>query len=92
MPRIIQAIPNADFTLSLVTDDGQRLRFDCAPYLKRGAFQRLADVRLFRQASLAFDTVCWPGELDIAPETLLALSQPESEAQVQGWEPIGSAG
>jgi hypothetical protein len=37
-------------------------------------FVRLQNPALFRQAYVAFDTVCWPGELDIAPETLYDLS------------------
>jgi len=44
--------------------------FDARPYLDRGAFVRLQDVTQFKQAFVALDTVCWPGDLDIAPETL----------------------
>ena len=64
----------ADFHLLLRLGDNTARRFDCRPYLTRGAFRRLTDVTLFRQAYVAFDTVCWPGQLDIAPETLLAKS------------------
>ncbi|MBL0289966.1 MAG: DUF2442 domain-containing protein [Betaproteobacteria bacterium] len=41
----------------------------------KGVFQRLKDPILFRQAYVAFDTVCWPGNLDIAPETLYDRSR-----------------
>jgi hypothetical protein len=44
--------------------------FDARPYLSKGAFTRLQNPALFKQAYVAFDTVCWPDELDIAPETL----------------------
>ena len=40
------------------------------PYLDKGVFRRLHDITLFKQAYIAFDTVCWPGNLDISPETL----------------------
>jgi hypothetical protein len=31
---------------------------------------------MFKQAYVAYDTVCWPGNLDIAPETLYDRSRP----------------
>jgi hypothetical protein len=38
--------------------------------VSKGAFTRPQNPALFKQAYVAFDTVCRPGELDIAPETL----------------------
>lgn len=31
---------------------------------------------LTKQAHVALDTVCWPGDLDIAPETLIDKPKP----------------
>lgn len=70
MEIVTQVIPREDFHLELVFGAGEKRLFDARPYLERGAFVRLKDVSLFRQAYVAFDTVCWPGGLDIAPETL----------------------
>jgi len=61
-------------TLVLRYADGQLRRFDCTPYLERGVFTRLKDSALFGQAFVAHGTVCWPGDLDIAPETLFLRS------------------
>jgi hypothetical protein len=36
----------------------------------------LQDIALFKQAFVSLDTVCWPGDLDIAPETLYDRSVP----------------
>jgi Protein of unknown function (DUF2442) len=59
-----------DYHLKVVFNTGHIKFFDCTPYLNRGVFTKLRDPALFRQAYVAYDTVCWPGNLDIAPETL----------------------
>ncbi len=76
MVKILRVCVSGDHALTFQMSDHQWRVIDCAPFLTRGAFRRLADPRLFRQAYVAFDTVCWPGELDIAPETLLSRSTP----------------
>jgi hypothetical protein len=65
-----------DYQLELEFNTGEVRVFDVRPYLERGVFQRLKEPTLFSQAFLAGDTVCWPGELDIAPETLYDRSRP----------------
>ena len=72
----IRVVPKDDFSLELWFDDGTHRLFDAKPYLERGVFTRLKDPEKFRQAFVAFDTVCWPGEIDIAPETLYDRSVP----------------
>jgi hypothetical protein len=64
-----------NYHLELTFDTGETRLFDARPFLDKGAFQRLRDPALFRQAYVAFDTVCWPGNLDIAPETLYDRSR-----------------
>jgi hypothetical protein len=64
-----------DCSLELKLSTGDTRVFDARPYVGRGAFRRLKDLTLFRQAYVAFDTVCWPGNLDIAPETLYDRSR-----------------
>jgi hypothetical protein len=76
MQSVIQASAREDFTLELQFDTGETRIFDVRPYLEKGAFSRLKDPALFRQAYVAFDTVCWPGNLDISPETLFDRSHP----------------
>ena len=65
-----------DFRLELTFSTGETRLFDARPYLEKGAFRRLQNPALFKQAYVAFDTVCWPGNLDIAPETLFDRSTP----------------
>lgn len=76
MEAVIRVMPQNDFSLELWFDTGDHRLFDARPYLNRGVFTSLQDIALFKQAFVALDTVCWPGGLDIAPETLYDLSVP----------------
>lgn len=75
MESVTRVLVRDDFHLELEFSTGERRMFDARPYLEKGVFQRLKDPQLFRQAFVAFDTVCWPGNLDIAPETLYDKSR-----------------
>jgi hypothetical protein len=63
------------FQLELQFNNGETRIFDARPYLEKGGFRKLNDPALFAQAFVAFDTVCCPGLLDIAPETLYDRSR-----------------
>ena len=66
---------HVDYELEIEFSNGEVRIFDAKTYLEKGVFQKLKDPALFRQAYVAFDTVCWPGNLDIAPETLYDRSR-----------------
>lgn len=76
MESVTRVLPREDFQLELWFNNGEHRLFNAWPYLQKGVFQRLQNVTLFKQAYVALDTVCWPGELDIAPETLYDRSVP----------------
>ena len=76
MESVIKVRTRSDFQMELEFNTGETRIFDVRPYLEKGVFQRLKDISLFKQAYVAFDTVCWPGEIDIAPETLYDASVP----------------
>jgi hypothetical protein len=78
-PTAVKPLPPDE--LLLVYADGSVRRFSCAPYFGRGVFARLKDRDLFIQAHVAGGTVCWPGGLDIAPETLFVRSEPVVQTQ-----------
>lgn len=80
MEKVTQLKVLNDYMLELKFDTGEVRIFNASPYLEKGVFSRLKDTTLFRQAFLAFDTVCWPGNLDISPETLYDRSCPVAEA------------
>lgn len=76
MESVTRVRPRADFQLELEFNTGETRLFDARPYLERGVFRRLQDPSLFKQAYVSFNTVCWPGNIDIAPETLYDRSIP----------------
>ncbi len=70
MEHVTHVLARDDFHLELTFDTGELKLFDVKPYLEKGVFRRLRDPRLFKQAYVEGGTVCWPQDLDIAPETL----------------------
>jgi hypothetical protein len=67
-----------DYTLWLEFENNEKRVFDVAPYLEIGVFKHLKDCVLFSRARIEGGTVSWPGEIDIAPETLYECSIPAS--------------
>jgi hypothetical protein len=74
METVMKVVPSDDFQLLVTFSTGETKKFDARPYLEKGVFTRLKNPELFKQAYVAYDTVCWPGDLDIAPETLYDCS------------------
>ncbi len=73
---VVQVEPQEDRALLLVFENGQRRRFDMKPLLEKKPFLRLKPLPLFMKARVAHGTVVWPGNIDIAPETLWDKSEP----------------
>ena len=75
MEAVVFVKTSDDFELTLKFNTGEERLFDMKPYLDKGDFKRLKEPNLFNQAYVAFDTVCWPGNLDISPATLYDKSR-----------------
>ena len=75
----VAARPN--FLLDLEFENGERRRFDMSPYLHYPIFRRLENPGFFSLARAEHGTVVWPGDIDIAPETLYELSVPVETRQ-----------
>jgi hypothetical protein len=66
----------SDFGLILSFKSGELRRFDMRPYLHFPVFRRLENPAFFSLARVDYGTVTWPGDIDIAPETLYEFSIP----------------
>ena len=80
MIKVVAVKTNDDYTLDLKFSDGSVKRFDVKPYLKYEVFKELNDLSYFRQVTLAFGTVQWPHQQDIAPDTLFLEGQDTDRA------------
>jgi len=65
------------YKLLLTFSTGEKKVYDVEPLLKLPVFQPLADIEIFKDIQLIFNTISWLDEsVDIAPETLYNNSVP----------------
>jgi Protein of unknown function (DUF2442) len=73
---VISVRAREDYTLDLVFENCERRIVDMKPFLGKKPFVKLSNSPLFFKASVQYGTVVWPGNIDIAPETLWSRSVP----------------
>ena len=69
-PDVVEVIPNPDFTLTLIFENGEKKKFDMTPYLGCSTwFEELRDWNYFSQARPDLGTVVWTNGQDLCPDT-----------------------
>lgn len=77
---VISVMPQPGFQLLLRFANGEIRQFDMRPLLAMKPWSRIAAPALFAKAHVDYGTVVWPGEIDVAPETLFLDSVPAPNA------------
>ena len=67
---VMSVRPLPGYRLELTFEDGKCGVFDVSPLLDKGVFKRLTNKAVYDAVRVENGTVVWPGDLDIAPETL----------------------
>ncbi len=67
--------PINNFNLILTFENGEKRKLDMNPFLNKGIFQELRDVKMFNSVHVSFDTIEWDNEADLDPEILYKLSE-----------------
>jgi hypothetical protein len=73
---VVKVRTESGHLLILEFENGEERQFDMLPYLEKKPFVRLTDAPLFSKAYIAHGTVVWPGNIDMAPDTLYNRSVP----------------
>lgn len=71
---VVSVVATKDYRLHLEFENREKRIFDMTPLMEKPPFVRLKDSPLFLAARVDCGTVCWPGNIDIAPETLYVRS------------------
>ncbi|MEA3544545.1 MAG: DUF2442 domain-containing protein [Thermodesulfobacteriota bacterium] len=75
---VVKVKVQAKYILEIEFENGEQRLFDMSSYLDKKPFDRLKNVAVFSGAHIGYGTVVWPGNIDIAPETLYDCSVPAS--------------
>jgi len=73
---VVRVEPKPDYKLFLEFENGEQRVFDMAPLMDKKPFIQLKGSPLFARVRVDYGTVVWPGDIDIAPETLYDRSIP----------------
>ena len=81
-PVVVQVIPFDNYHVQVFFDDGKIVEYDATEDLKKGIFQKLQDIEVFKETCTVLnDTLAWDIEgnrdtyscIDIDPFTLYEL-------------------
>jgi len=72
---VISVKTKPNFRLILEFENGEIRQFDMTAFLNKKPFNKIANTQIFNQVKVQYGTLIWPGNIDIAPETLYEKSE-----------------
>lgn len=75
-PRVKAVKPISDYRLILTFENNEIKIFDVSPYLTKGVFRELTDLRLFNAVRPMLGSIAWANGQDFCPDTLYLDSEP----------------
>jgi hypothetical protein len=85
-PRVKAVRPNPDHTITLLFTNGETRCFDVRPYLDKGIFRELNDLRNFNSVKPFPDSIRWQNGQDFCPDTLYLDCVPADQVFADGSE------
>jgi hypothetical protein len=79
---IIEVKPLKNYEIELTFENNEVKIFDVKDYLETGIFKKLKDKKLFNQVRILFDSIAWPGGIDLDPEILYEKSKAKEKIMV----------
>lgn len=67
-PSVTEVTPAEEYRLLVSFENGERGILDMQPFLDFGVLRNLKEREVFRQVRVSFDTIEWPGGIDLDPE------------------------
>ena len=74
-PRVEAVKPNPDYTITLLFTNGETRCFDVKPYLDKGIFSQLKDMKAFNSVRPFLGSIQWKDGQDFCPDTLYMNSK-----------------
>jgi hypothetical protein len=72
---VITVKPLKDYEIELTFENNEVKIFDMKRYIETGIFKKLKDKELFNRVKISFDSIEWPGGIDLDPEILYKRSK-----------------
>ncbi len=69
-PRVKSVKPNPDHTITLIFENNEERVFDMKPYLSKGVFRELKNMKLFNSVRPFLGSIKWKNGQDLCPDTL----------------------
>lgn len=79
-PRVKEVSPNSDYTINLTFDNDEKKVFDVRPYLDKGIFKDLKDLKKFKSVKPFLGSIQWENGQDFCPDTLYLESLAQQDA------------